>query len=261
MTQSRNEVRQGPLGVLDLAGKVAVVTGGSSGIGAATARALAGAGASVVVGYHHGVERAAELVRGLPGAGHRAIRLSLEDPDGIQSAVVEVETVHGRCDVLVNSAGSTQRVAHGDFESMTPELFERLMRVNVVGPYAVIRAFAPLLRASGDAVVVNVSSVSGVTALGSNIAYCASKAALDNLTMSLGRVLGPEVRVLGVAPAAVNTDFVAGRGHDQIVAQAAGTPLQVVVQPDDVATSVLAAVTHLRISTGTTVLIDGGKHL
>ena len=114
---------------------------------------------------------------------------------------------------------------------------------------------------TGDAIVVNVSSISGSTALGSNIAYCAAKAALDNLTMSLGRVLGPEIMVIGVAPAAVDTGFVPGRGWSAMLAQAATTPLQVVVAPDDVAIAIIGAITHFRVATGTTFLVDGGKHL
>ncbi|MER7604649.1 SDR family oxidoreductase [Nocardioides sp. NPDC127503] len=261
MRSVEQSIREGALGAFDLSGKVAVVTGGSSGIGAAIARALSRAGASVVVGYHRGAERASEIVAGLGGDNHRAMQIPLGDAGALAAVAAVVSDIYGRCDVLVNSAGTTKRVAHNDLETMTPELFESLMSLNVAGPYAVIRAFVPLLKATGDAAIINVSSVSGLTASGSNIAYCASKAALDNLTMSLGRALGPEVRVLGVAPAAVDTDFVGGRGRDQIVAQAATTPLRVVVHPDDVATCVIGAVTHLRIATGTTLLVDGGKHL
>lgn len=261
MTEDNIQLRSGGLGILNLAGKVAVVTGASSGIGAATARALAAQGATVVAGFNTGADRAEAVVSALPGEGHRAARLPLEDPEQLDAVAAEVRAAYGRCDILVNSAGSTQRIAHADFDTMTPELFESLLRVNVTGPYTTVRAFAPLLRESGDSVIVNVSSVSGLTASGSNVAYCAAKAALDNLTMSLGRVLGPQIRVVGVAPAAVETGFVAGRGRDAIAAQAATTPLKVIVHPDDVAAGILAVVTHLRVSTGTTIVTDGGKRL
>ncbi|TDD96326.1 SDR family NAD(P)-dependent oxidoreductase [Actinomadura rubrisoli] len=259
MTETR--LRSGGLGPYDLHGKVAVVTGASSGIGAATARALARAGAHVVVGYNSGPDRADEVVRTLAGDGHQALRLPIEDTPALKIAAAQVAERFGEVHVLVNSAGSTAKVAHDDLETMTDELFDAMLRINVRGPFAVIRAFVPLLRAGGDAVVVNISSVSGTTASGSNIAYCAAKAALDNLTMSLGRALGPGIRFVGVAPAAVETGFVAGRGRDAIAAQAASTPLKVLVHPDDIAEAVLGVVRNMRVVTGTTFMVDGGKHL
>lgn len=108
--------------------------------------------------------------------------------------------------------------------------------------------------------VVNVSSISGFTASGSSVAYCASKAAIDNITMSLGRALGPEVRFMAVSPGAVNTDFVAGRGLEQLEKIAQGTPLKAVVQPEDVAESIMACV-YLTKSTGARIIVDGGRWL
>ncbi|MFE7835145.1 SDR family NAD(P)-dependent oxidoreductase [Streptomyces sp. NPDC057474] len=254
-------VRTGGLGVLPLRDKTAVVIGGSSGIGAATVRRLAEHGASVVVGFHSGKDRAADLVAQLPGSGHQCVPMRIEDSSQLEDVARLVDREYGRCDVLVNSAGVTRKVPHADLRSLDDELFDALMRVNVRGPFAATRAFAPLLEKAGDAIVVNVSSLSGTTATGSNVAYCAAKAALDNLTMSLARVLGPAVRVIGVAPAAVDTGFVPGRDRQAILDQAGSTPLRVVVDPDDVAVSIIGAVTSFRISTGTTFLVDGGKHL
>jgi 3-oxoacyl-[acyl-carrier protein] reductase len=119
----------------------------------------------------------------------------------------------------------------------------------------------PLLRASGAATVVNVSSVSAFTGLGSNIAYCAAKSALDTMTVSLARAFGPAVRFLSVSPASVDTDFVQGRNREELEAKAAATPLGRIVTPEDVALSVLACVTHLRTATGTRIVIDGGHSL
>ena len=129
------------------------------------------------------------------------------------------------------------------------------------GPYSVIRALVPLLRASGDAVVVNVSSISGFTGSGSSVVYCASKAGLDSLTMSLGRALGPEIRVVSVSPGAVATDFVAGRDRAVLEADAPKTPLKTVIEADDVAQAIIACVTHLRRTTGARIIVDGGRHL
>ncbi len=255
------ELRRGDLGEYALAGRVAVVTGGSSGIGAATARRLAAAGAVVVVGYNAGLDRADALVADLPGEGHRPVHLPMEDTAAIHRAADSVRSAFGKVDVLVNSAGMTKAVPHADLDAMDDATFDRIMVANVRGPFATIRAFVPLLRASGDGVVVNVSSLAGSTGQGSSIAYCASKAALDTMGLSLGRVLGPEIRVIGVAPAAVATDFVKGRTMDAVEKQAAGTPLKTLMQADDVALAIMAAVTHLRLSTGTTLVVDGGRHL
>ena len=162
---------------------------------------------------------------------------------------------------MVNSAGFTKPVPHGDLEALTDDLIDALMIANVRGPFAMIRAFAPLLKASRDGVVINVSSISGFTGSGSSVAYCAAKAALDTMTMALGRALGPEIRVLCVSPGAVNTDFVAGRGPPQLEKVAQATPLKKIVQPDDVARAILACVTHLKVTTGAIIVCDGGRFL
>jgi 3-oxoacyl-[acyl-carrier protein] reductase len=261
MSHTAPPSRAGALAAWSLAGKVAVVTGGSSGIGAATARQLAAHGATVVVGYHQGPDRASALVADLPGAGHRSLAMPIEDSAALEQVARTVDADLGRCDVLVNSAGMTRKVPHADLAALDDDLFDAVLRTNVRGPFAMVRAFAGLMERTGDAVIVNVSSISGSTASGSNIAYCAAKAALDNLTMSLARVLGPTTRVLGVAPAAVNTGFVPGRDRDALFEQASSTPLRIAVEPDDIALTIVGACTHFRIATGTTFVVDGGKHL
>ena len=246
---------------LPLAGKVAVVTGGSSGIGAACVRALAEQGASVVIGYHHGADRAEALRAELPGRGHLVLHMPLEDKAMHAAMAARIHAGFGRVDVLVNSAGYTQRIPHDDLETLDAALFDEIINANVGGPYSIIRALLPLLRAAGDATVVNVSSVSAFTGLGSNMAYCAAKAALDTLTISLARAFGPDVRFLSVSPAAVDTDFVQGRNRAELQKKAAATPLGRVVTPEDVALSVLACITHLRTATGVRIVIDGGHTL
>ena len=244
-----------------LAGRLAVVTGGSNGIGAAAVRRLASAGAEVIIGYHQSESRAQELLGTLPPGRHGVARLALEDPASFAALAERIAADAGKLDILVNSAGFTWAIPHSDLDALTDELFEQILIANVRGPYSAIRALRPLLRASGDAVIVNVSSISGFTASGSNVAYCASKAALDNISMSLGRALGPEIRVLSVSPGAVATDFVPGRDRGTLEAGAKSTPLKRVVEPDDVASAVLACITHLKVSTGTTIVVDGGRHL
>jgi len=244
-----------------LKGKVAVVTGASSGIGAATARLFAAEGATVYVGYNKGRERAEAIVADLPGKGHAPIRIVLEDSATIRDAARTVGDAHGRADIVINSAGFTKPVPHGDLEALTDELIDGLMVANVRGPFAMIRAFAPLLKASGAGVVINVSSISGFTGSGSSVGYCAAKGALDTMTMALGRALGPDIRVLCVSPGAVNTDFVAGRGLPQLEKIAQATPLKTVVEPDHVARAILAGATLLTVTTGAIIVVDGGRFL
>lgn len=255
-------VRVGGEGEYRLAGRVAVVAGGAGGIGAATSHRLAGLGASVVIGYHSGHARAEALASALPGPGkHLAICLPMRDSGAINAAAAAVEQTYGQAHVLVNSAGVTSAVPHANLDALDDETFDRILITNVRGPFATVRAFAPLLRRGEDSVIVNVSSISASTGLGSSVAYCASKAALDTMGMSLARVLAPEVRVIGVSPAAVATDFVPGRGREGVERQAATTPLKRVVEPDDVAMAIVSAITHLRLTTGSLIVTDGGRHL
>ena len=125
----------------ELKGKVAVVTGGSNGIGAAAAQMLAAAGASVVVGYNKGLDRAQKVVDALPGKGHRAQQVVLEDSATMKKAADEVRAAYGRCDVLINSAGFTQPVPHANLEGLTDALMDSVLIANVRGPFATIRAF------------------------------------------------------------------------------------------------------------------------
>jgi 3-oxoacyl-[acyl-carrier protein] reductase len=248
-----------------LIGKIAVVTGASSGIGAACARALADEGASVVIGYNQGLDRAEMLCVELPitesGQSHSVMQITLKSATSHSEITQALQSKFGKIDVLVNSAGYTRRVAHGDLETMDDQLFNDILLANAGGTFSITRALMPLLQASGDAVVVNVSSISAFTGSGSNMAYCAAKAALDTMAMSMARVFGPAVRFLCVSPASVDTGFVEGRSREEIEKKAAKTPLGRVVTAEDVALSVLACVTHLKTATGTRIVIDGGQQL
>jgi 3-oxoacyl-[acyl-carrier protein] reductase len=244
---------------MDLKDKVAVIAGGSGAIGAASANRLAKAGAKIVVGYNTNREQADAVMAALPGSGHRAMRIPMLETPLIREAAAMVEREYGRCDVLVNSAGFTRMIAHTDLEALTDDLIDAIFAANVRGPFATIRAFAPLMARSGDAVIVNISSIAAITGTGSNIAYGASKAALDAMALSLARVLGPAIRVLTVSPAAVDTAFVPGRTTAMVERVAATTPLKRVVQADDVAQAVMAAVVNLTSTTGWIIPVDGGK--
>ena len=245
----------------NLTGKVAVVTGASSGIGAASARLFAEAGARVVVGYNQGIDRAKAVVAALKGTGHQVMHLPLEDTAQIRKVAAAVGEEFGRCDILVNSAGFTRMVPHHDLEALDDDLIDAVLTANVRGPFATIRAFAPLLKASGDGVVVNISSGAAQRGSGSSIIYGASKAALDTMSMALARVLAPEIRVVVVAPGMVHTGFVPGRSEETMLRTAMATPLKRQIEAEDVALAVLSCVTHLTFTTGSIVNVNGGGHL
>jgi 3-oxoacyl-[acyl-carrier protein] reductase len=246
-----------------LDGRLALIIGGSGGIGAATARLFAGAGARIVITHTaRSAVSAAALVESLPGAGHLALPADVADT---ASLLALRDAVRGRCGemlhVLVNAAGFTEPVPHADLDALDDALIDRMFAVNWRGQFAAIRTFAPMLKAAGDGLIVSVSSVAGQTGIGSSIAYCAVKAGIDVMTKSLGRALAPGIRVMGVAPGVVDTGFVSGRGADFNTKTAAATPLRRIATPDDVAEAVLACATLLRFSTGTTIVIDGGRSL
>ena len=163
--------------------------------------------------------------------------------------------------MLVNAAGFTKPVPHADLDALDDALIDRMFEVNWRGQFAAIRTFAPMLKTSGDGLIVSISSIAGQTGIGSSIAYCAVKAGIDVMTKSLGRALAPAVRVMAVAPGVVDTGFVPGRGADFNANTATTTPLRRIATPVDVAEAVLACATSLRFCTGTTVVVDGGRSL
>lgn len=242
-----------------LTGKIALVTGGSKGIGAACARIFAANGATVLVGYNRDAAGALQVASGLVGDEHTTIQLPLEDQQLHEQAARQIAERHGRLDILVNSAGSTRKIDHRDLEALTPDLFKEIVDTNLIGTYSVIRAMRHLLQASGDGLVVNISSLAATSGRGSNLAYGAAKAGLETLTVSLARALGPHVRVLAVAPGSVDTNFVPGRTRADLDMVAARTPIGKVVSASDVAEAVFACAVHLRSATGSRILVDGGQ--
>ncbi len=246
-----------------LSGRVALVTGGAGGIGTAICTTLAGAGAAVLIGYASHRERAEDLaasLRASPGGGHRAVHVRVDESATLVLAAEALRAREGRLDLLVNNAGLSTPVPHDDLDALSDEWIDTIMRVNVRGAFACTRAFAPLLRESAGGLVVNISSVAGQSGLGSNVAYCASKAALDSLTRSLGRALAPGIRVLSVSPGFVDGEY-AQRMPELLGAQAARTPLGRLARPEDVGHAVLAAATLLSFTTGCIIPVDGGRPL
>lgn len=250
-----------------LDGQVAVITGGIGAIGAATAHRMAALGARVVLLQRDPLDAADELLAALPGAGpagrldHFAVRASVTDSATLAAAAAEVRERSGGATMLVNAAGFTKPVPAADLDALDDALIDAVFAVTWRGSFAAIRAFAPQLKASGDALVVNVSSIAAFTGLGSNLAYAAAKAGIDATTRALARTLAPAVRVLAVSPGVVDTPFVAGRDAGFNARVGATLPLQRVGVADDVAAAIVACATSLRYATGSVLVVDGGRHL
>ena len=244
-----------------LSGKIALVTGGAGGIGSAICRQLAEAGASVVITYNSNAEKAQQLLETLLGNDHATVHAPVTNPDRLAALTGFLTDTYGRLDILVNNAGVTTPVPHDDLDGLTDEWIDRVFQTNWRGAFAMIRACKPLLMKGDGSLVVNISSVAGQTGIGSNVAYCASKAAMDSMTRSLARALAPAIRVVSVAPGWVMGDYAQQFDPAYIQAQTDLTPMGRLATPDDVANAVLALATTLTFTTGSIIPVDGGRPL
>lgn len=251
----------------DLAGRVALITGGSAGVGAATARALARRGCNVVINFSRSRDAGDAVAAACAEMG---VQTLLAQGDVAQDAdcrrVVEAGVARfGRLDFLVNNAGTTKFVAHRNLAGLSAEDFQQLYAVNTIGPFQMTRAAEPHLRQSQGA-IVNVSSIAGVSAVGSSLAYVASKAALNGLTIGLARVMAPEVRVNAVCPGLIEGDWLreglGAAGYEAAkAAWTANAPLRRTNQPEDVAASIVYFLADAVNITGETLIIDAGMRL
>lgn len=252
----------------------AIVTGSASGLGAATAEILARSGARLVVNYSSSqkeAEATAELCR-KAGAAEVLVAQGDVSKDEDCRKIVAAASGWGRLDILVNNAGTTKHVAHADLDGLSAEDFQRVYGVNTIGPFQMVRAARNLLEAAAKAsgrpsAVVNVSSVAGISGVGSSIAYAASKGALNTMTLSLSRALAPLIRVNTVCPGYIDTPwFTKGRGEagakqvrDSVVAK---VPLKVASSAEDIAQLVcFLAMPASSNMTGEVVRMDAGMHL
>ena len=249
---------------MDLQGKAAIITGGGTGVGRACALALAERGCDVAVNYSRSADAAAETVAEVEALGARglAVQGDVADDADCRRMVEEAAEAFGRLDVLINSAGTTVFVPHHDLEGITSDDWHRLYSVNTMGPFQMMRAAAPHLKADGGGHVVSISSVSGVAGVGSSLPYCASKAALNNLTVTMARVLAPEVRVNAVAPGFIDTDMTKVLTEDQRSLMLSQIPLARLGEPEEIAAVVafLASDAGAYI-TGETIHVNGGMYV
>jgi 3-oxoacyl-[acyl-carrier protein] reductase len=243
---------------------VAMVTGAAGGIGKAICIGFAESGFRVAAGYHSSAAAAQKIVNELPGGGHAAVSAPVTDSAALRALATHIEEGFGRCDVLVNCAGTTRFVPHNDLNALDDALFDLVLATNVRGPFSAIRSFRRLLERSdlpGGGVVINISSIAATLAMGSNVAYCASKAAMDNMTRSLARALAPAIRVASVSPGLIDTGFVKGINPAAFESQAKITPLKRLALTRDIADAVLAIVTRMTFTTGIVIAVDGGRML
>ncbi len=232
---------------------MAIVTGSSSGIGEATARAFAATGDGVVINSVSSVAAGQAIASSLPDACY--VQGDITDPAAAERLVETALERWGRVDVLVNNAGTTAVIPHHDLEAANIDVWRRIFEVNVFGTWTMTLAAVPALRQAKGS-VVNVGSVAGIRPTGSSIPYAASKAALHHQTVLLAKVLGPDVRVNAVAPGLVDTPWTADWDFVREVVQQV-TPLKRSGQPDDVA-QVIVALAQAAYVTGQIVGIDGG---
>ncbi len=243
---------------MSIAGRVALITGGGTGVGRATALGLAARGVHVAVNYSRSAAEAEATAHDVEAAGVEALALQADvaSDAAVRAIVEQTAAAFGRLDYLVNSAGHTAFVAHDDLEALTDEMWDRIMAVNLKGAYHASRACVPHMRAAGGGAIVNVSSVAGMTGSGSSIPYAASKGALNTLTKSLARALAPDIRVNAVAPGLILTRWVDGR-EDFVKSAVDRTPLKRGATAEDVAQTILYLI-ESTYTTGEVVVLDGG---
>jgi 3-oxoacyl-[acyl-carrier protein] reductase len=243
--------------------KVALITGSSSGIGAATARELARRGWRVAINYASNQAAAEKMAEECGNA--IAVQGDVSRDDDCRRLARTVLDKFGAIDALVNNAGTTKVVPHDKLDGLTAEDFQRIFALNVIAPFQMVRACRDALKASHGA-VVNVSSVASVLGTGSSVAYAASKAALETMSLSLARSLAPEVRVNVVAPGHTNTPWhVQMRGAERAAEverrYESIAPLKAVSQPEDVADAIVWLIIGARRTTGEMICVDGGMHI
>ena len=256
-----------------------LVTGGAGEIGSAICRKFAQNGFSVIATYNSNSAKAekllAELNEIIPPLGRYAARgrglhsifhAPTTDAQKVAELKAFVAEKYGKLDVLVNNAGITTPVPHDDLEGLTDEWIDKIMQTNFRGSFAMVRATRELLEKGSDesnesSLVVNISSIAGIYGIGSNVAYCASKAAVDSMTRSLARVLAPKIRMVSVSPGFVEGEYTKNFDPTFLQNQMDNTPLGRFATGVDVANAVFALATSLTFSTGNIITVDGGRLL
>ena len=244
----------------------ALITGASRGVGAATARLLAQSGCRVAINYHQSAEHAETVASQCHEAGVEALLVpgDVAEDAACRRMVAQTLEKFGGLDILINNAGTTRFIEFPDLEAVGDDEWDRIMAVNLKGPFQMARAARKALAADGGGVIVNTASIAGIVGAGSSIPYCASKAAVINLTKALARTLGPEIRVNAVAPGFIEGDWLRnglGQNYEAVrEGKTAATVLRSVSTPEDIAHGILAMATAPK-TTGHVMVIDAGDTL
>jgi 3-oxoacyl-[acyl-carrier protein] reductase len=248
---------------MELKGKVALVTGAGTGLGAVIVEHLAREGMQLAVHYGHSEKEAHEVVTAARAAGAtaHAFQAELEGPamiPNVRRLVAAVAEKFGRLDLVVNNAAKTRAVPFPNLDDVTLEDWDQVLGINVKAPFFVAQAAVPLLRRSGGGQIINTASISGIRAAGgSSIAYSVSKAATIHLTKCLATALAPDIRVNGVAPGLMRTRWLAHFDDAQLAAATARTPLRRTADLDDTAAAFVMLARNESM-TGHVVVVDGG---
>ena len=243
--------------------KTVLVTGGAGEIGSAICKKFAENGYSVIITYNSNAQKAEKLLAELKGKNHSIFHAPTTNAQKVSSLKDFVQEKYGKLDVLVNNAGITTPVPHDDLEGLTDEWIDKIMQTNFRGSFAMVRAMKDLLLKSDEktGLIINISSIAGIYGIGSNVAYCASKAALDSMTRSLARALAPKIRVVSISPGFVEGEYTKTFDPNFLKNQLDNTPLGRFAMGEDVANAVVAVATTLTFSTGNIITIDGGRLL
>jgi len=239
--------------------KIALVTGGGTGIGRAIALGLARQGVSIAINYSRSESEATQTLEDVQKEGVPAIlcRANVANDTAVRSMVQRCVDELGGLDVLVNNAATTQFIDHADLEALTDEVWDEILGVNLKGTFYCCRAAMPILKPRGGS-IVNITSVAGLQGMGSSIPYAVSKAAINCLTKSLARAFAPQVRVNAVAPGPVLTRWLA-QHMDHVDRMIDVTPMRRAADPNDIAEAAIFLATGTTLVTGQVMVVDGGR--
>jgi len=253
---------------MEIKGGVTIVTGSATGVGAASAKLLASKGCNVVINYTRSESEARETEAACKALGVETIlcKADVSKDEDCRRMAKEALDKWGRIDGLINNAGTTQFVNHADLDGLTAEDFQRIYAVNTIGPFQMTRAVAGAMKEQGRGAIVNVSSIAGVMGVGSSIAYTASKGALNTMTLSLARALGPEIRVNTICPGFIQGRWLRGGMGDEAYEaakahQERATPLRKAGTPEDMAQAAVWFIEGADLITGEILIVDAGSHL